>query len=136
MTSPRPWLVLFVVLVGVIAGMFWLTDDAALEGTLLSTFDALVSFVVGGGAGLASGTGLGVLARYRAVQNQPAPSDLTWPLVMALSVVLLAMLAMFAGTGDPSLREQIVGYAKAILPFVVGAGAGALGGRRAAAGLI
>ena len=130
----RPWLVLFGILVGVIAGMFALTDDPALEATLLTMFDALVSFVVGGGAGLASGVGVELLARHRAAKNQEPP-ELAWPLVIALGVILVALLAMFAGTDDSALREQIVGYAQSVLPFVVGAGAGLLRGRRLGAGL-
>ena len=89
--SSRVWLTLFALFVGAIVALFGLTNDAELEKSLLASFDALVSFVVGGGAGAAAGGSSVILARWRTVQgSNPQPQDLTWPLVIAVGVILVA----------------------------------------------
>jgi hypothetical protein len=51
--------------------------------------------------------------------------DWKWPAVAALTVVVAAIVVMFGLTNDQTTRNHLVGYFDSIVPFVVGAAAGA-----------
>ena len=51
--------------------------------------------------------------------------DLTWPPVVVFVAVLIALVSIFGLTDDATLQEQVLGYFDSIVPFILGAAAGA-----------
>ena len=49
----------------------------------------------------------------------------TWPTVTIFGIIVAAIVIMFLSTDDSALQSRLVGYLDALVPFVVGAGAGA-----------
>jgi uncharacterized membrane protein len=105
--------------------MFGLTDDPAMQTTVLGYLDAVVPFVVGAGAGAAAGGSVGFLKGAQAKLGAGAlGTDWTWPLVVVIGLVLAAIVAMFGLTDDASIQTKLLGYFDAVVPFVVGAAIG------------
>lgn len=53
----------------------------------------------------------------------------TWPLVVVVSVLILAIATMFSFAENADIQTQLIEYFDTIVPFVVGAAAGgAVGG--------
>ena len=114
------------IVLGAIVVMFGLTADPAMQSRLLGYLDAIVPFVVGAGAGAAAG---GSFLFLKGVQQKLSldmlVTDWTWPLVLVVGLVVAAIVAMFGLTDDAAIRDRLLGYFDAVLPFIVGAGAGA-----------
>lgn len=51
-------------------------------------------------------------------------NDYSWQFVAVFSVVVAAVVIMFAITDDQSMREHLINYMDAIVPFIVGGVAG------------
>jgi len=52
-----------------------------------------------------------------------------WPFVIGFIALVAAIVTMFGLTEDAAIREHLIGYMDAIVPFVVGTAAGgAVGG--------
>jgi hypothetical protein len=52
----------------------------------------------------------------------------TWPAVAAFLILAGALVGLYALANDPAHRNHILGYMDTLVPFVVGAAAGALTG--------
>lgn len=124
------WTWQFVVVLGLvlaaIVAMFGLTDDAAIQTTLLGHVDTVVPFVVGGGAGATAGGSVGFLKGAQAKLGAGAlGAEWTWPLVFVIGLVLATIATMFGLTDDASMQTKLVGYFETVVSFVIGVGTGA-----------
>ena len=54
--------------------------------------------------------------------------DLTWPGVVVFTGVVAAIVVMFGLANDDTTRKHLLGYFDTIVPFIVGAAAGAAAG--------
>jgi hypothetical protein len=52
----------------------------------------------------------------------------TWPLASVLIVAFLVLGWMFAQATDASTQQQVLGYFDRLIPFIIGASAGAVAG--------
>jgi uncharacterized membrane protein len=127
-----PLVVVIGLVLAAIVVMFGLSDDPSMQTRLLGYLDTVVPFVVGAGAGAAAGGSVGFLKgarpKLRASASETAGAlgtDWTWPLVVLIGLVLAAIVTMFGLTHDAAMRSKLLGYFDAVVPFVVGAGAGA-----------
>lgn len=118
-------LVVTVVLIAIVV-MFRGAQDADLQKKLLEWVDKLVPFILGAGSGGAAGGAL-VVARADPSLIGGGATDLTWPLAVAVSGVVIAIATMVGSARTVEIRDKLVGYFSAVFPFVLGlfAGAGA-----------
>lgn len=114
--------VVVVIVLSAIEVMYFRTDDAAIQGTLLGYIDSIIPFVIGL---VASGLAGWTLARHIKGGGRPGLlTDLTWPAVAVIFVVVAFIVVTFWRTDDTNLQKQLVGYFDAVIPFIVGASAG------------
>lgn len=52
----------------------------------------------------------------------------TWPAVVVFIAVLATLATIFGLDTDPAVRQRVLGYFDSVVPFILGIGAGAVGG--------
>jgi hypothetical protein len=135
----QKWTWALVTVVGVLLLAIWImfirATEPELQVRLLGWLDQIIPFVVGAAAGGAAGAGLTLLADDRGKQRRLAV-DWTWPLAVAVSLVILAIGLMVGDALNGEIRDKLLSYFTSVIPFVVGTGAGAATGRAVALGRI
>jgi hypothetical protein len=58
----------------------------------------------------------------------PAMTEWKWPFVVAFGIVVAAIVIFYIFAPDQATRDHMVGYMDTIVPFVVGAAVGGIGG--------
>ena len=106
-----------------IAGVFWFVDDEDVRKKVLNWLDMLVPFVLGAGSGGAAGAlsmGAGsdpnLLGGYG--------PHLTYQIGTAVICLIVSIALMIARSKPGGVREKLLGYISAVLPFLLGLGAG------------